>query len=306
MRAARNEGYVGSCFRQRRAESRPPRRCRYCDPHAFLASLAPNILRSPLSLPIMCRARNRCLVPRRTIAFPFTRLTSALRFHCRGWRFFSQKLFYEPGGLRDGNVGGSPSHCRRAVAVSVEKMPDQRLVHYYENIRQQVGADRAHKHQFATGADGVGEYADRLRSEMIRRRLGHAPIDWPSSIPRDGQVGKVHGLGLTGRLSLRRYRRTLSCRRRTCPCRRHREQRRRRPIASTAWVIGRSDARRRPGAISNFGFGARNGPGPRSGICWTVIVPRRSITGRLLIAAMVWRRHDGRRWIYKKFVEYRD
>jgi len=37
---------------------------------------------------------------------------------------------------------------------------------------------------------------------------------------------------------------------------------------------------------------------------WTVIFPRRSITGRLLYGK-VWRRHDGRRWIYKRFVEYR-
>jgi hypothetical protein len=35
---------------------------------------------------------------------------------------------------------------------------------------------------------------------------------------------------------------------------------------------------------------------------WRVIFPRRSISGRLL-AGQVWRRHDGRRWIYKKFVE---
>jgi len=33
---------------------------------------------------------------------------------------------------------------------------------------------------------------------------------------------------------------------------------------------------------------------------WTVIVPRRSITGRL-VHGKVWRRYDGRRWIYKKF-----
>jgi len=32
----------------------------------------------------------------------------------------------------------------------------------------------------------------------------------------------------------------------------------------------------------------------------TVIMPRRSITGRLLTGT-VWRRHDGRKWIYKKF-----
>jgi hypothetical protein len=36
---------------------------------------------------------------------------------------------------------------------------------------------------------------------------------------------------------------------------------------------------------------------------WTVVVPRRSITGRL-VCGKVWRRRDGRRWIYKKFIEY--
>jgi hypothetical protein len=36
---------------------------------------------------------------------------------------------------------------------------------------------------------------------------------------------------------------------------------------------------------------------------WTVIVPRRSITGRLVFG-QVWRRRDRRHWIYKKFTEY--
>src|SRR6185312_6096072 len=36
---------------------------------------------------------------------------------------------------------------------------------------------------------------------------------------------------------------------------------------------------------------------------WRVIIPRRSITGRL-VWGMVWRRNRGGRWIYKKFVEY--
>jgi hypothetical protein len=36
---------------------------------------------------------------------------------------------------------------------------------------------------------------------------------------------------------------------------------------------------------------------------WTVIVPRRSINGQFVIGK-VWRRHDGRDWIYKKFTEY--
>ena len=36
---------------------------------------------------------------------------------------------------------------------------------------------------------------------------------------------------------------------------------------------------------------------------WRVILPKRSITGRLVMGR-VWRRHDGRHWIYKKFIEY--
>ena len=36
---------------------------------------------------------------------------------------------------------------------------------------------------------------------------------------------------------------------------------------------------------------------------WTVIVPRRSINGQL-VYGKVWRRHDGRHWIYRKFTEY--
>jgi len=36
---------------------------------------------------------------------------------------------------------------------------------------------------------------------------------------------------------------------------------------------------------------------------WRVLIPRRSITGRPVLG-QVWRRHDGRRWIYKKFIEY--
>jgi hypothetical protein len=34
---------------------------------------------------------------------------------------------------------------------------------------------------------------------------------------------------------------------------------------------------------------------------WTVIIPRRTITGRL-VRGQVWRRHDGRHWLYKKFI----
>jgi hypothetical protein len=34
-----------------------------------------------------------------------------------------------------------------------------------------------------------------------------------------------------------------------------------------------------------------------------VILPRRAINGRIVIGK-VWRRHDGRHWIYKKITEY--
>jgi len=38
---------------------------------------------------------------------------------------------------------------------------------------------------------------------------------------------------------------------------------------------------------------------------WTVIIPRRSISGKLVLG-QVWRRREGARWAYKKFVEYAD
>ena len=51
--------------------------------------------------------------------------------------------------------------------MSVERMPDGRLTHSYENIRKQVEADRVHKHQFMANPT-VRQYADQLRSEMIK------------------------------------------------------------------------------------------------------------------------------------------
>jgi hypothetical protein len=38
---------------------------------------------------------------------------------------------------------------------------------------------------------------------------------------------------------------------------------------------------------------------------WTVFIPRRSIAGRL-VWGRVWRRFDGRRWVYKRLVEFDD
>jgi hypothetical protein len=38
---------------------------------------------------------------------------------------------------------------------------------------------------------------------------------------------------------------------------------------------------------------------------WTVRVPRRSIAGRL-VWGRVWRRHNGRHWVYKRLIEFDD
>ena len=52
----------------------------------------------------------------------------------------------------------------------------------------------------------------------------------------------------------------------------------------------------------NFALGLRQLPAATT--AWhlrTVIIPRRTITGRL-VRGRVWRRHDGRHWMYKKFI----
>jgi hypothetical protein len=36
---------------------------------------------------------------------------------------------------------------------------------------------------------------------------------------------------------------------------------------------------------------------------WTVLMPRRSISGKLVFG-QVWRRRTGRKWEYKKFLKY--
>jgi hypothetical protein len=67
--------------------------------------------------------------------------------------------------------------------MSVEDMPDERLVLYYENVRQQVEADRAGNHKFMMNPT-VQQYADQLQSEMIKRCLEHSPIEWPQEMAR--------------------------------------------------------------------------------------------------------------------------
>src|SRR5712675_2337374 len=70
--------------------------------------------------------------------------------------------------------------------MSVEHMPDERLVHYYENVRQQVEADRAGNPTFMMNPT-VQQYADQLQSEMFKRGLEHSPIQWPPEMARKYQ-----------------------------------------------------------------------------------------------------------------------
>ena len=63
--------------------------------------------------------------------------------------------------------------------MSFELLSDESVKHYYESIRQQADADRGHKHPL-TASPSIRERAEKLREEMIKRRLQHSPINWPS------------------------------------------------------------------------------------------------------------------------------
>ncbi len=63
--------------------------------------------------------------------------------------------------------------------MSFEKLSDDSVMRYYESIRQQADADRAHKHHF-TASPTVRQRAEQLHDEIIRRKLQHSPINWPS------------------------------------------------------------------------------------------------------------------------------
>jgi hypothetical protein len=56
---------------------------------------------------------------------------------------------------------------------------DERLLVFYDNVRQQVELDKRFGGRYRLAGDGVKQYADRLREEMDRRRLRFTPIDWP-------------------------------------------------------------------------------------------------------------------------------
>ena len=67
------------------------------------------------------------------------------------------------------------------MKANLSRMPDDRLKRFYEDIRQQVAADKANKHKFTAG-QGVRDYADELQRELIRRGLPYSPVNWPTGL----------------------------------------------------------------------------------------------------------------------------
>ena len=62
--------------------------------------------------------------------------------------------------------------------MSFSQSKDERLLAFYDNVRQQVELDRRSGGRYRFAGDGVKQYAERLREEMDRRRLQFTPIDW--------------------------------------------------------------------------------------------------------------------------------
>jgi hypothetical protein len=61
--------------------------------------------------------------------------------------------------------------------MSLQPLSDHSVTVLYENIKQQIEADRPYKYRL-TMTSLVKERAEELRNEMMRRRLPHLPIDW--------------------------------------------------------------------------------------------------------------------------------
>jgi hypothetical protein len=64
------------------------------------------------------------------------------------------------------------------LAMNFSQMKDERLLLFYDAVRQQVILDGNSRYRLA--GDGVRAYADKLQEEIERRRLSFRRIDWPS------------------------------------------------------------------------------------------------------------------------------
>jgi hypothetical protein len=61
--------------------------------------------------------------------------------------------------------------------MSLQHLTDASISAFYDNIRQQVDADRASKYRFATG-EAVRRRAEELENELARRKLQLPAIKW--------------------------------------------------------------------------------------------------------------------------------
>jgi hypothetical protein len=64
--------------------------------------------------------------------------------------------------------------------MDLQNISDESLLAYYDSVRRQVAADTNFGRYRLVNA-AAKEYADRLTSEMDRRRLDFKPIIWPSA-----------------------------------------------------------------------------------------------------------------------------
>lgn len=62
--------------------------------------------------------------------------------------------------------------------MGIDNLNDESILRLYDSVRNQVVADRSSQYKFTAG-NSVKQYATILREELIRRRLQHAPIEWP-------------------------------------------------------------------------------------------------------------------------------
>jgi len=65
--------------------------------------------------------------------------------------------------------------------MELHNISDESLLAYYESVRRQVAADTNFGGRHRLVGAAVKQYAERLTSEMDRRRLDIKPIVWPSS-----------------------------------------------------------------------------------------------------------------------------
>jgi len=68
--------------------------------------------------------------------------------------------------------------CALGVQMNFSQSKDERLLAFYEGVRQQVELDRRTGNRFRFAGEGVRNYAEQLREEMDRRKLLYNRIEW--------------------------------------------------------------------------------------------------------------------------------